>query len=47
MLIYEYDSNVFPLSREGLKRTFDRGVLGFGVNYEVVLLTVWRIGDVL
>lgn len=47
MLIDKHNRDILPLARELLERALDRGVLRLGVDDEVVLLRVGRVGDVL
>ena len=47
MLIDKHNRDILPLARELVKGALDGGVLGFGVDDEVVLLRVRRVRDVL
>lgn len=47
MLIDQHDRDILPLPREVIKGALDCGSLGLGVDYEVVLLAVGRVGDML
>lgn len=47
MLINQDDRDILPLPCEILKCALDRGSLGLGIDYKVVLLAVGRVGDML
>lgn len=47
MLVNEHNGNILPLPGELVKRLFDRRVVGFAVDDEVVLLRLGGFGDVL
>lgn len=47
VLVDQDDCNVFPLPGELVERFFDGGLLGFGVDDEVVFLRVWSFGHML
>ncbi len=47
VLVDEHYSNVLPLLREVVEGLLNCRVLGFGVDYEKVLLGFWRLSDML
>jgi hypothetical protein len=47
MLIDEQNGNILPLLGKLIKRGFDRGVFGFAVHHQEVLLRIRRLRDVL
>jgi len=47
MLIDQQDCDIFALLGETVEGAFDRRGLGLVVHHEIVLLGVWRLGDVL
>ena len=47
VLINEHYSNVLPLLRKVVEGLLNCRILGFGVDYEKVLLGFWRLSDML
>jgi len=47
MLIDQQDCDVFALLGETVEGALDRRGLGLVIHYEIVLLGVWRLGNVL
>ena len=47
VLVDQHDRNVLPLPSELVECFLNSGLLGFGVDNEVVLLRVWSFGDML
>lgn len=47
MLVDQKNTNILPLAGELVESTLDGRDLGLLVHDEVVLLTVWGVGDVL
>jgi hypothetical protein len=47
VLVDQYDRNVLPLPGELVESFLDSGLLGFGIDDEVVFLGVWGFGDML
>ena len=47
VLINEHYSNILPLLRKIVEGMLNCRVLGFGVDYEKVLLGFWRLSDML
>lgn len=47
VLVDQDNSNILPLPSELVECFLNSGLLGFGVDNEVVLLRVWSFGDML
>jgi hypothetical protein len=47
VLVDQNNRNVLPLPSELVESFLDSGLLGFGIDDEVVFLRVWSFGDML